>query len=185
MSLPTPSGTDPFDDTLAARAAARDILIAMAAREPAAATASVTRAELWAFANRAPQEPTPFTVARALKTDATAQDLYRRMLALRATAASERAAAAHAGGPFERKLPGALLRIVEEDGAPPALLISLDPGAAAPRLIEVVALEGMVRRALPEAIDGHIVLELPRQDAELDLLRILLANPQAGVYLLA
>lgn len=179
-----PTFTEAVIETLAARAAARDLLAAMAGAEPPPAPA-LSRAELWAYANREPGSPVSFAVERLLRSDADTLATYRRIMALRAVNVSERAAAAYAGGPFERKLNGALAQIVEEDGAPPSLLITLDAGSkAAPRSIEVVALEGVVRRALPEAIDGHIVMDLPRGDAELDLLRILLANPEAAVYLL-
>jgi hypothetical protein len=51
-------------------------------------------------------------------------------------------------------------------------------------MIEVVSIEGVVRLALPAPVDKHIVIDLPRQDAERDLLRLMLANPLAGVYLL-
>jgi hypothetical protein len=179
-----PTFTDAEIETLAARATARSLLAAMAGAEAPPAPA-VSRADLWAYANRTPGAPISFAVERALRSDAGALATYRRIMALRAVNVSERAAAAYAGGPFERKLNGALAQIIEEDGAPPSLLITLDPGLKTiPRFIEVVALEGVVRRALPEAIDGHIVMDLPRQDAELDLLRILLANPEAAVYLL-
>jgi hypothetical protein len=170
-------------EQLAARATARELLLAMAAQE-APPAAAIDRAELWAYANRAPGGPVSVAVERALRGDPEVMRSYRRMLAMMSVGASERAAAAYAGGPFQRKLKGALVQIVEEDGAPPALLITLDPGTATPRFIEVVALEGCVRRALPAAVEGHIVLDLPRADAELDLLRILLANPDVGVYLI-
>jgi hypothetical protein len=51
-------------------------------------------------------------------------------------------------------------------------------------MIEAVSIEGVVRMALPEEIDKTIVLDLPKEDHEKDLLRLMLANPQAGVYLL-
>jgi hypothetical protein len=38
--------------------------------------------------------------------------------------------------------------------------------------------------ALPAEVDRHIVLDLPAEDPERDLLRLMLANPAAGVYLL-
>lgn len=175
---------DPADlDRLAVRAAARDLLVAMAGAEPPAA--AISRADLWSYANREPGGPVSFAIERALRTDAAVQSAYRKMLFMRSVGSSERAAAAYAGGPFQRKLNGTLIQILEEDGAPPTLMITLDSGVAAPRFLEVVALEGCVRRALPAALDGHIILELPRQDPELDLLRILLANPEAGVYLIA
>lgn len=171
-------------ERLAARAAARSLLVAMAAQEPPPA-AALSRGELWAYANRAPGGPVDFRMERALRTDPETQSVYRRMLFMMSVGSSERAAAAYAGGPFQRKLKGALIQILEEDGAPPTLLITLEAGVAPPRFIEVVALEGCIRRALPQAIDGHVVMELPRQDEELDLMRVLLANPEAGVYLIA
>jgi hypothetical protein len=170
-------------ERLGARAAARSLLLAMAAAEPAQAT-TISRVQLWEHANRASSAPVSFAVERALRSDPVAMSTYRRMLAIQSVGISERAAAAYAGGPFKRKLKGALIEIIEEDGAPPALMITLDAGVKEPRFIEIVALEGCVRRVLPAATDGHIILDLPRTDAELDLMRILLANPDAGVYLI-
>lgn len=75
--------------------------------------------------------------------------------------------------------------MIEEDDAPPALVIQcLSETDPAPTMIEVVSIEGVVRLPLPAPVDKHIVIDLPRQDAERDLLRLMLANPLAGVYLL-
>jgi anti-sigma factor RsiW len=170
-------------ERLAARLAARDLLVQLAAAE-APAPAAISNAELWAYAHREPGSAVSFAVERLLRTDPAIQARYRRMLMMRSLDHSERAAAAYSGGLFRRQLKDCTIQIVEEDGAPPTLLITLEAGRAAPRWIEVVALEGMVRQALPEALDGYIVLELPRGDEERDQLRILLANPAAGVYLI-
>ncbi|MGL4241439.1 MAG: hypothetical protein ACRCTI_10050, partial [Beijerinckiaceae bacterium] len=67
----------------------------------------------------------------------------------------------------------------------PALVITrLVDKATAPTMLEAVSIEGVIRVALPAEVDKMIVLDLPKDDHERDLLRLMLANPQAGVYLL-
>lgn len=173
------------DDPRVGRAIARLVMTEMATLEPEAAAPSVSRADLWAHARRQPGAPVNFAAERAIRTDADADRLYRRLLSLQAVALSEMAAAAYDSSATHRRIGSFELDVVEEDDAPPALIIQMLPdAAAAPTLIEVVSIEGVVRLPLPAPVDGHIVMDLPRQDAERDLLRLMLANPLAGVYLL-
>ena len=100
-------------------------------------------------------------------------------------ARSELAAAAYDSSATHRRIGSFELDVIEEDDAPPALVIQcLSETDPAPTMIEVVSIEGVVRLPLPAPVDKHIVIDLPRQDAERDLLRLMLANPLAGVYLL-
>jgi hypothetical protein len=110
---------------------------------------------------------------------------YGRILALRTRGMSAMAAAAYDNSATHRRLGDFTIDVVEEDGAPPTLIITrLTDAAVAPTMIEAVSIEGVVRLALPAEVDKTIVLDLPVEDREKDLLRLMLANPQAGVYLL-
>jgi hypothetical protein len=168
---------------LICRAAARDLLVAMAAIE-APPQPTVTRAQLWEHACR-PAGLVSLAVERAIRQQEDVRREYCRLVAQRALHVSERAMAAYGGAPFRRKVGSAIVEIVEEEGLPAALVITLEPGKQqVPRSVEVVALEGIIRHDLPKAISGHIIMDLPREDADLDQLRILLANPEAALYLL-
>jgi hypothetical protein len=173
-------------EQLAARAAANLLLARVAAadaREPAAD--AVSRADLWAYANRAPGAPHDFRVERAVRSDAATAQRYAKLMALRTRAVSRMAAAAYEPGASHRRLGPFSIDVIEEDGAPPALLIErLEANHPAPTMIEAIAIEGVARLALPAEVDGHIVLDLPKDDPTRDLLRLLLANPHAAVYLL-
>jgi hypothetical protein len=110
---------------------------------------------------------------------------YGKLLAMKTRGMSVMAAAAYDNSAAHRRLGDFTLDVVEEEGAPPALVIErLVEGAPTPTMIEAVSIEGVVRVALPAEVDRHIVLDLPAEDPERDLLRLMLANPAAGVYLL-
>jgi hypothetical protein len=95
------------------------------------------------------------------------------------------APAAYDNSATHRKLGEFTLDVIEEEGSPPALVITRQSeGPPAPTMLEAVSIEGVVRVALPEEVDRTIVLDLPKEDGQKDLLRLMLANPQAGVYLL-
>lgn len=179
-----------FDDEernafLAARASGRLLMAAVAAHEVEPRIGEVSRADLWSYANREPGTPVDFRVEKAIRTDARASLQYGRILALRTRGMSVLAAAAYDNSATHRKLGDFTIDVVEEEGAPPALIVTrLSESAIAPTMIEVVSVEGVVRLALPAEIDKTIVLDLPQEDREKDLLRLMLANPQAGVYLL-
>lgn len=176
----------PEDDPRVGRATARLVLAAMASTEPQeTAAASISRADLWAHARRVQGDPVNFAAERAIRTDPEAARLYRRLLSFQAVARSELAAAAYDSSATHRRIGAFELDVIEEDDAPPALVIQcLSDQVPAPTMIEVVSIEGVVRLPLPAPVDKHIVIDLPRQDAERDLLRLMLANPLAGVYLL-
>jgi hypothetical protein len=179
-----------FDDNerneaLAARASGRLLLAAAAAAEVEDRSGEVGRGELWAYANREPGSPVDFRVEKAIRTEARASSQYGRILALRTRGMSVMAAAAYDNSATHRRLGDFTLDVVEDEGAPPALVITrLAEGAPAPTMLEAVSIEGVIRVALPEEVDKTIVLDLPKEDRERDLLRLMLANPQAGVYLL-
>jgi len=176
----------PFKDheDQARRAAARLLLAAVAAQE-APEAAAVSRSDLWAHANREPGTPVDFRIEKAIRSEPRVMAQYGRLLSLKARGVSAMAAAAYDNSAAHRRLGDFTLDVVEEEGAPPALVIErLAEGAPAPTMIEAVSIEGVVRVALPQEIDRHIVLDLPREDHERDLLRLMLANPAAGVYLL-
>lgn len=178
---------DPLeDDPRIGRATARLVLGALASAEPEeAAATSISRAELWAHVRRVRGEPVNFAAERAIRTDPEIARLYRRLLSFQAVARSELAAAAYDSSATHRRIGSFELDVIEEDDAPPALVIQcLSETDPAPTMIEVVSIEGVVRLPLPAPVDKHIVIDLPRQDAERDLLRLMLANPLAGVYLL-
>lgn len=196
----TAPGQTPFDDqaspqagsqsmsveALAARATANVLLTALAKVEPPAEGAgAVSRADLWAYANRPAGVPLDFRVERAVRSDAAVAQRYAKLMALKTQVMSQMAAAAYAPGEAYRKLGPFSLDVIEEDGNPPTLVIERLGGTLpAPTMIEAVGLEGVARVALPAEVDGHIVLDLPSQDLTRDLLRLLLANPQTAVYLL-
>jgi hypothetical protein len=170
---------------LAAGAAARLLMAAAAAHEVVPHAEGVSRADLWAYANREPGAPVDFRVEKAIRTDARASAQYGRILALRTRGMSVMAAAAYDNSATHRKLGDFTIDVVEEEGAPPALIVTrLSDSAVAPTMIEAVSIEGVVRVALPAEVEKTIVLDLPKEDREKDLLRLMLANPQAGVYLL-
>jgi hypothetical protein len=170
---------------LATRASGRLLMAAVAALEVDDAAVSVSRADLWAYANREPGSPVDFRVEKAIRTDARASGQYGRILALRTRGMSAMAAAAYDNSATHRRLGDFTLDVVEEEGSPPALVITrVVAKAEAPTMLECVSIEGVVRVALPAEVDGTIVLDLPKDDQERDLLRLMLANPQAGVYLL-
>jgi hypothetical protein len=172
-------------DQQAARATARLLISAVAASEHQPRDGSVSRAELWAYANRAVGEPVSFAVERAVRADATTATAYRKMLSMKTFGMSALAAAAYDNSATHRRLGDFTLDVVEEEGAPPALVIErLTDGVQTPVLIEAVSIEGIVRIALPAEVDRHIIMDLPSHDHERDLLRLLLANPMTGVYLL-
>jgi hypothetical protein len=175
-----------FDhETLARRASARLLLAAVAAEEAPERAAAVSRSELWAYANREPGAAADFRIERAIRTDADAMGRYGKLLAMKTRGMSVMAAAAYDNSAAHRRLGDFTLDVVEEEGAPPALVIErLVEGAPTPTMIEAVSIEGVVRVALPAEVDRHIVLDLPAEDPERDLLRLMLANPAAGVYLL-
>jgi hypothetical protein len=179
-----------FDDeertaALAARASGRLLLAAAAAYEVEDRTGEVSRADLWSYANREPGSPVDFRVEKAIRTDVRASAQYGRILALRTRGMSVMAAAAYDNSATHRRLGDFTLDVIEEEGSPPALVITrMSDGAIPPTMIEAVSIEGVVRMALSEEIDKVIVLDLPKEDQEKDLLRLMLANPQAGVYLL-
>ena len=174
------------DDPRIGRASARLILSAMASSEaPEAAASGISRADLWAHVRRVPGDPVNFAAERAIRTDPEAARMYRRLLGFQSVARSEMAAAAYDSSATHRRIGSFELDVIEEDDAPPALVIQcLSDTVPAPTLIEVVSIEGVVRLALPAPVDRYIVIDLPRQDAERDLLRLMLANPLSGVYLL-
>ncbi len=173
------------NERLAARAAGRLLMAAAAAHDPEPKTTDVSRADLWAYANRAPGSPVDFRIEKAIRGDAAASAAYGRILALRTRGMSVLAAAAYDNSATHRRLGDFTLDIVEEEGQPPALVITrMSDAAIAPTMIEAVSIEGVVRVALPEEVDKVIVMDLPGEDHERDLLRLMLANPQAGVYLL-
>lgn len=174
------------DDPRIGRASARLILSAMASSEaPEVAASGISRADLWAHVRRVPGDPVNFAAERAIRTDPEAARMYRRLLGFQSVARSEMAAAAYDSSATHRRIGSFELDVIEEDDAPPALVIQcLSDTVPAPTLIEVVSIEGVVRLALPAPVDRHIVIDLPRQDAERDLLRLMLANPLSGVYLL-
>jgi hypothetical protein len=170
---------------LSARAAGRLLMAATAAHETEDRTGAVSRAELWAYANREPGSPVDFRVEKAIRTDQRSSGQYGRILALRTRGMSVMAAAAYDNSAAHRRLGDFTLDVVEDDGMPPALVITrIAEGTPAPTMLEVVSIEGVIRVALPEEVDKTIVLDLPKEDRERDLLRLMLANPQAGVYLL-
>jgi hypothetical protein len=170
---------------LAARAAGRLLMAAAAAHEVEDRAGEVSRADLWIYANREPGSPVDFRVEKAIRTDARASAHYGRILALRTRGMSVMAAAAYDNSATHRRLGDFTIDVVEEEGAPPALIVNrLAESAVAPTMIEAVSIEGVVRVALPAEVDRTIVLDLPKEDREKDLLRLMLANPQAGVYLL-
>jgi hypothetical protein len=172
-------------EALAARAAGRLLMAAAAAHEPEERTSDVSRADLWAYANREPGAPVDFRVEKAIRTDARASQHYGRILALRTRGMSVLAAAAYDNSAAHRRLGDFTMDVVEEEGGPPALVITrLADGVPAPTMLEAVSIEGVIRVALPAEVDKVIVLDLPKDDHERDLLRLMLANPQAGVYLL-
>jgi hypothetical protein len=161
---------------LSARAAGRLLMAAAAAHETEDRTGAVSRAELWAYANREPGSPVDFRVEKAIRTDQRSSGQYGM---------SVMAAAAYDNSAAHRRLGDFTLDVVEDDGMPPALVITrIAEGTPAPTMLEVVSIEGVIRVALPEEVDKTIVLDLPKEDRERDLLRLMLANPQAGVYLL-
>lgn len=170
---------------LAAGAAARLLMAAAASHEVMPRAGDVSRADLWAYANREPGSPVDFRVEKAIRTDARASAQYGRILALRTRGMSIMAAAAYDNSATHRKLGDFTIDVVEDEDAPPTLIITrLSDSAVAPTMIEAVSIEGVVRVALPAEVDKTIVLDLPKEDREKDLLRLMLANPQAGVYLL-
>jgi hypothetical protein len=179
-----------FDDeernaALAARAAGRLLMAAAAAHEVEDRSGEVNRSELWAYANREPGSPVDFRVEKAIRSDARASAQYGRILALRTRGMSVMAAAAYDNSAAHRRLGDFTLDVVEDEGAPPAIVITRQSeGAPAPTMLEAVSIEGVIRVALPAEVDKVIVLDLPKEDRERDLLRLMLANPQAGVYLL-
>jgi len=173
------------DEGPARRAAARLLLSAVAAEETESVAGAATRSELWAYANREPGAPVDFRIEKAIRSDRGAMAVYGKLLALKTRGMSAMAAAAYDNSAAHRRLGDFMLDVVEEEGAPPALVIErLIDGAAAPTMIEAVSIEGVVRVALPAEIDRHIVLDLPSEDHDRDLLRLMLANPSAGIYLL-
>jgi hypothetical protein len=173
------------NENLARRAAARLLLVAVAGQEAPAEAAAVSRAELWAYANREPGSAADFRVEKAIRSDDRARAQYGKLLAMRTRGMSAMAAAAYDNSAAHRRLGDFTLDIVEEEGAPPALVIErLVEGVPAPTMIEAVSIEGVVRVALPQEVDRHIVMDLPREDHDRDLLRLMLANPAAGIYLL-
>jgi hypothetical protein len=172
-------------EALAARAAGRLLLAAAAAQEVEERASGVSRADLWAYANREPGAPVDFRVEKAIRSDARVSAQYGRILALRTRGMSVLAAAAYDNSATHRRLGDFTLDVVEEEGGPPALVITrLADGVLAPTMLEAISIEGVIRVALPSEIDKTIVLDLPKDDHERDLLRLMLANPQAGVYLL-
>jgi hypothetical protein len=179
-----------FDDeertaALAARASGRLLMAAVASHDVEDRAGEVSRADLWSYANREPGSPVDFRVEKAIRTDVRASAQYGRILALRTRGMSVMAAAAYDNSATHRRLGDFTLDVIEEEGSPPALVITrMSDGAIPPTMIEAVSIEGVVRMALPEEIDKTIVLDLPKEDHEKDLLRLMLANPQAGVYLL-
>jgi hypothetical protein len=172
-------------DNLARRAAARLLMSAVASHETTDRAAAVSRAELWAYSNREPGSPVDFRIEKAIRTDAIAMGQYGKLLAMKTRGMSAMAAAAYDNSATHRKLGDFTLDVVEEEGGPPALVIErLADGVPAPTMIEIVSIEGVLRLALPQEVDRHIVLDLPADDHERDMLRLMLANPSAGVYLL-
>lgn len=170
---------------LAARAAGRLLMAATAAVEVEDRTGEVSRADLWAYANREAGAPVDFRVEKAIRTDTRASATYGRILALRTRGMSVMAAAAYDNSATHRRLGDFTLDVVEEEGGPPALVITrLADSAIAPTMLEAVSIEGVIRVALPAEVDKTIVLDLPKDDRDRDLLRLMLANPEAGVYLL-
>ncbi|MGL4242536.1 MAG: hypothetical protein ACRCTI_15610, partial [Beijerinckiaceae bacterium] len=165
-----------FDDeertqALAARAAGRLLLAAAAAHEVEDRAGEVGRADLWAYANREPGAPVDFRVEKAIRTDARASAQYGRILALRTRGMSVMAAAAYDTSATHRRLGDFSLDVVEEEGSPPALVITrLVDKATAPTMLEAVSIEGVIRVALPAEVDKMIVLDLPKDDHERDLL---------------
>ncbi len=172
-------------DRLVARASARLLLSAVAASDHEPGQATVSRADLWAYANREPGSLVNFMVEKAVRADPGIASRYHKLLMMKSRGMSIMAAAAYDNSATHRRLGDFTLDIVEEDGAPAALVIErLTDGVPAPTLIEAVSIEGIVRIALPAEVDRHIVLDLPAHDHERDLLRLMLANPTTGVYLL-
>ncbi|MGL5113780.1 MAG: hypothetical protein ACRC7C_00525 [Beijerinckiaceae bacterium] len=173
-------------EQLAARAAANLLLARIAAVDaPEAAADAVSRADLWLYANRAPGAPHDFRVERAVRSDADMAQRYAKLMALKTRALSRMAAAAYEPGAAHRKLGPFSIDVMEEEGAPPTLLIErLEANHPAPTMIEAVAIEGVARVALPAEVEGQIVLDLPKDDPTRDFLRLLLANPHAAVYLI-
>lgn len=170
---------------LAARAAGQLLLAAAAAHEVEDRSGEVSRAELWVYANREPGAPVDFRVEKAIRSDPRASGHYGRILALRTRGMSAMAAAAYDNSAAHRRLGDFTLDVVEEEGSPPALVITrMAEGTPAPTMLEAISIEGVIRVGLPEEVDGTIVLDLPPEDQARDLLRLMLANPQAGVYLL-
>lgn len=176
-----------FDDRedLARRAAARLLLSAVASHETSDEAPAVSRSELWAYSNREPGSPVDFRIEKAIRTDGRSMGQYGKLLAMKTRGMSVMAAAAYDNSATHRRLGDFTLDVVEEEGAPPALVIErLVEGVPAPTMIEAVSIEGVVRVALPQEVDKHIVLDLSPDDHERDLLRLMLANPTSGIYLL-
>ena len=172
-------------DNLARRAAARLLMAAVAAQETGASAAAVSRSELWAYSNREPGAAADFRIEKAIRSDPGSMARYGKLLAMKTRGMSVMAAAAYDNSAAHRRLGDFTLDVVEEEGGPPALVIErLVDGPPAPTMIEAVSIEGVVRVALPQEVDRHIVLDLPSEDHERDLLRLMLANPMAGIYLL-
>lgn len=129
------------------------------AAEPPAAPAVPVRA-LWAHARRAAGAPVDFAVARALRSDPETAARYRTLLSGVSVAHAPFAIAASDGAIRERRVGLYTLTLTPaEDGAPPLLVVACGE-APAPTAIELARAGASVRLALPEPVEGMIVIAL-------------------------
>ena len=155
---------------------------ALAAEPPAATAVSAYR--LWSHANREPDAPVDFAVARALRADPAVARRYRTLMAGVSVAHAPFAIAAADGAIAERRVgPYTLTLTPAEDGAPPLLVVACGE-APAPRAVELTLEGETFRLALPEPVDGSIVVALDPASEEANGAADAVADPATEIFLI-
>ncbi|MGU3538033.1 hypothetical protein [Methylobacterium sp. A54F] len=151
---------------------------------PAPAAARPSAAALWAHAVREAGAPVDLEVARAIRSDPEAARRYRTLLGAQAVAHAPLAIAASDGALAARRVGPFVLEVVPaDDDAPPLLVIRGGEGRPT-RALEVSLGGEVVRLALPEPVEGAIVIALDPAAPEADRLGQLLRDPASAVFLL-
>ena len=153
-------------------------------RDRGADAARPSAAALWAHAERAPGRPVDLAVERAIRTDPDVARRYRTLLAGQALAHAPLALAASDGQLTARRVGGFVLEILPADEEAPPLLVLRGGEGRAPRMIEAMLGDEVVRLELPEPVAGAAMLALDPAVPEAARLARMLRDPACAVFLL-
>lgn len=161
---------------------ARDLVASM--REQPAAENAIGAADLIAYARRDPDQPIDFRLERAIRSDASINKRYRRILQGASLGHSALAMAAGTGTYPERRIGTFDLRVVEDGSDTYVVLSEIVAPPSSPVALEAVGEADSVRIPLSDPVRGHIQIAIDPANEGLSRLLRLLGQPTTELFLL-